>query len=63
MHFLTKSLFYHYFEDIVNPHDYLNELNEMFKKYNYFEKFCCPPQRIYFFYELDEKNILIILSF
>ena len=56
--FPNKISIYHYFEDIVNLHNYLNEPNEILKNYNCFEVFCWSPLRIFFFYELDEKSIL-----
>ena len=54
-------LLYHYFEDIVNLHDYFNELNESFKKCNCFEKFLSLPLKIYFCYDFNEKNVFKFL--
>ena len=57
--FSNEISVYHYFEDIVNSHYYLNELHEIFRKYNCFVKFCYSPLKIYIFFKLDEKIILI----
>ena len=47
-----NKIFHYYFED---SRDYLNELNEIFKKYNCFEKFWWLLLNI-LFYEHNEKK-------
>ena len=44
-----RNFFLSFFEDVANLHDYLNKLNELFKKYNYFDKFCWSGLEIYIF--------------
>lgn len=45
--FPSEILLYHDFEDTVNPHDYLNEQNKIFEKYDCLEKFLWLPLKIY----------------
>ena len=54
--FPNEITLYHYFEGLVDSHDYLNELNEIFEKYGCYKKLCWSPLRIHFFYEHNEKK-------